>query len=204
MEFRFGRYLFLFIFILNASFLIHNCVAQTAGKYDFYRYLQQYAVSNRSAGRNSWAGQRAIRERLDPNFSRVYEIVYQRNLEDNIRRVGIKNRGFPLARWSGFFLSIMLRCLGNMLAWELVFGSVNETIAARITAEIGYKFVFGGGTGHYFIEPRLLWTPISLRTGSDSVFFPILRCRLGTPGGRSSSVRSIFAVYLKNFVRVSI
>ncbi len=35
---------FSFIFILNASFLIHNCVAQTAGKYDFYRYLQQYAV----------------------------------------------------------------------------------------------------------------------------------------------------------------
>jgi len=37
-------WLFPSFFILNSSFLILNCEAQTAGKYEFYRYDQRYAI----------------------------------------------------------------------------------------------------------------------------------------------------------------
>ena len=35
-------------------------------------------------------------------------------------------------------------------------GMTHLTGTLRMTAEIGYKYSFGGGVGHFFIEPRLI------------------------------------------------
>ena len=84
------------IFLLNSSFLIVNCNAQTAGKYDFYRYLQQYAVSIDPLGEILGRVSAQFEERLDPNFSRAYEIVYQRDLEDKHTPGWYKESGFTV------------------------------------------------------------------------------------------------------------
>jgi hypothetical protein len=145
-----------FIFILNASFFITNCKAQTAGKYDFYRYLQQYAVEIDPIGEILGRVSAQFETRLDPNFSRVYEIVYQRKLEDQHNTGWYPESGVSIAAIERIFLTDNAALLGQYVGIGAGVGLVHETIAIRATAEIGYKIVFGGGTGHYFIEPRIL------------------------------------------------
>src|ERR1017187_9352447 len=68
--------------ILHSSFLIRNCEAQTAGKYEFFRYDQRYAVEIDPLGQILGRVSAQFEARLDPNFTRVYEFVYQKNLGD--------------------------------------------------------------------------------------------------------------------------
>jgi hypothetical protein len=144
------------IFLLNSSFLIVNCNAQTAGKYDFYRYLQQYAVSIDPLGEILGRVSAQFEERLDPNFSRAYEIVYQRDLEDKHTPGWYKESGFTVGALERIYLTDNAAMIGQYIGIGAGTGLVNKTIAVRVTAEIGYKIVFGGGTGHYFIEPKIL------------------------------------------------
>ena len=133
-----------------------NSKAQTAGKYEFYRYLQRYAVTIDPLGEILGRMSAHLEQRLDPNFSRAYEIVYQRDVSD--KRV---TGSYPESAWSfgaieRIYLVDNAAMLGQYVGVGAGVGQVNVTISFRLTAEIGYKFVFGGGQGHYFIEPRLL------------------------------------------------
>ena len=55
-------------FILNSSLLTPTCEAQTASKYDFYRYLQQYAVSIDPLGEILGRVSAQFEERLGVDF----------------------------------------------------------------------------------------------------------------------------------------
>ena len=46
--------------------------------------------------------------------------------------------------------------LGQYVGVGAGIGLINKTIGFRLSAEIGYKIAFGGGLGHYFVEPRVL------------------------------------------------
>jgi putative endonuclease len=154
--FVFIGFVALILFILNSSLFVSNVQAQTASRYDFYRYLQQYAVEIDPLGDILGRMSAQIEERLDPNFSRVYEIVYQRDLADQHNTGWYPESGVTIAAIERIFLTDNAALLGQYVGVGVGAGIVNETIAVRITAEIGYKIAFGGGTGHFFIEPRVL------------------------------------------------
>ncbi len=142
--------------ILHSSFFILNCEAQTAGKYEFYRYPQQSAVEIDPLGDILGRISAQYEVRLDPNFTRVYEIVYQRKLQDQNVTGWYPESGVSLGAIERIYLIDNAAMLGNYVGVGGGVGLVNRTISLRMTAEIGYKFMFGGGTGHYFIEPKLL------------------------------------------------
>jgi hypothetical protein len=143
--------------ILNSSFLIINCHAQTAGKYEFYRYLQQYAIEiDPLVGELLGRVSAQYEQRLDPNFSRAYEIVYQRSLEDKHISGWYPESGVSVGAIERIFLVDNAALLGQYVGLGAGVGLVNKTISVRATAELGYKIAFGGGTGHYFIEPRVI------------------------------------------------
>lgn len=142
--------------ILYSSFLIINCNAQTAGKYEFYRYLQQYAIEIDPLGDILGRMSAQYEQRLDPNFSRAYEVVYQRSLEDKHISGWYPESGVTIGAIERIFLVDNAALLGQYVGLGAGVGLVNKTISVRATAELGYKIAFGGGTGHYFIEPRVI------------------------------------------------
>ncbi|HET6402200.1 MAG TPA: hypothetical protein VFH95_12495 [Candidatus Kapabacteria bacterium] len=141
---------------LNSSFFILHCEAQTAGKYEFYRYKQQYAVEIDPLGQILGRVSAQFEERLDPNFSRAYEFVYQKDLEDKHATGSYPESGISIGVIERIFLVDNAAMLGQYVGVGAGLGLVNKTVSARMTAELGYKFAFGGGIGHYFIEPRLI------------------------------------------------
>jgi hypothetical protein len=171
-------YAFLF-FVLNSSFLVHNCKAQTAGKYDFYRYLQQYAVEIDPLGDILGRMSAQFEERLDPNFSRMYEIVYQRDLEDKNVAGWYPESGISIAAIERIYLTDNAAMLGQYVGVGLGMGVVNKTIALRATAEIGYKIAFGGGMGHYFIEPRILMDSYLITNHDGRTILPYISLPFG-------------------------
>jgi hypothetical protein len=142
--------------ILNSSFLILNCEAQTAGKYEFYRYDQRYAIEIDPLGQILGRVSAQFEQRLDPNFSRVYEFVYQKALGDKSVTGWYPESGVSIAAIERIFLVDNAAMLGQYVGVGAGFGLINETISFRMTAEIGYKIAFGGGKGNYFIEPRAI------------------------------------------------
>ena len=146
--------LFVLFFILNSSFLTYNCKAQTAGKYDFYRYLQQYAVEIDPLGEILGRVSGQFEQRLDPNFSRVYEVVYQKNVADKNATGWYPESAFTVGALERIFLTDNAALLGQYVGIGAGAGIVGKNIGVRITAEIGYKIAFGGGAGHFFIEPK--------------------------------------------------
>ncbi|SRR5581483_5028075 len=144
------------VLILLSSCFIANCAAQTAGKYEFYRYLQHYAITIDPLGQILGRVSVYYEERLDPNFSRIYEFVYQRKLEDRGLHSWYPESGITLGAIERIYLIDNAAMLGQYVGVGGGLGMVNKTIAFRMTAEIGYKIAFGGGAGHYFIEPRVL------------------------------------------------
>src|SRR6266536_2244311 len=80
------------LYILHSSFFILHCSAQHGGKYDYYRYLQTKAVEADPLGVILGRVSAHYEERLDPNFTRTYEIVWQRelsNIPDSVHQSGI-------------------------------------------------------------------------------------------------------------------
>ena len=146
----------LFISFASVFFFISECQAQTAGKYEFYRYQQSNAVAIDPLcdilGRMSVQ----YEQRLDPNFSRMYEFVYQRRLEDRHSSNWYPESGISIGAIERIYLIDNGALLGGYCGVGVGAGMVNQTIDVRMTAEIGYKICFGGGSGHYFIEPRVL------------------------------------------------
>ncbi len=165
--------------ILNSSFFIHNCEAQTTGKYDFYRYLQKYAIEidpiEEVLGRIS----AQFEERLDPNFSRSYEIVYQRKLENRSNNGWYPESGITVGALDRIYLIDNSSLLGGYIGLGFGVGRVNETIAVRATAEMGYKICLGGGTGHYFIEPRLMMDAYIITNHDSQRILPYISLPFG-------------------------
>jgi len=144
------------LFILHSSFLTLNCDAQTAGKYEFYRYLQNKAIQIDPLGQILGRLSAQYEERLDPNFTRAYEFVYQRKLENKNVTGAYPESGISIGAIERIYLVDNAAMLGQYVGVGAGVGLINQTISFRMTAEIGYKFIFGGGKGNYFIEPRLL------------------------------------------------
>ncbi len=142
--------------ILNLVLLVRGSPAQTAGKYEFYRYQQHYALQVDPLGQILGRLSAHFEERLDPNFSRSYEVVYQKQLEDQQITGWYPESGVTIGAIERIYLIDNAAMLGQYAGVGLGLGMVNKTISARLTAELGYKYVFGGGSGHYFVEPRLI------------------------------------------------
>ncbi len=147
---------FLVFLTLHTSFFVLNCAAQTAGKYEFYRYKQQYAIQIDPLGQILGRVSAQFEERLDPNFTRAYEIVYQKNLEDKRVTGAYPESGISIGAIERIYLVDNAAMLGQYVGIGAGLGIINKTVSVRMTAEMGYKFAFGGGSGHYFIEPRLI------------------------------------------------
>jgi hypothetical protein len=147
----------IFVFFILLIFSITtNCNAQTSGKYDFYRYLQRYAIEIDPLGAILGRISAQFEERLDPNFSRVYEIVYQSKLGDKTVTGWYQESGESIGVIERIYFTDNSAMLGQYVGLGLGMGLVNKTIALRATAEIGYKIAFGGGSGHFIFEPRIL------------------------------------------------
>jgi hypothetical protein len=145
--------------ILNFSFLIlncQNCQAQTAGKYEFYRYLQSNAVQIDPLGQLLGRISGHFEMRLDPNYSRTYEIVYQRDVADKSITGWYHESAITIGAVERIYLVDNAAMLGQFAGVGAGVGFVDKNLAFRLTAEMGYKFAFGGGKGHYFIEPSLI------------------------------------------------
>jgi hypothetical protein len=166
-------------FIFNSSFLIPNCHAQTGSRYDFYRYLERYAVEIDPLGQILGRISAQYEERLDPNFARSYEIVYQRNVEDKNVTGAYPESAFTIGAIERIYLTDNAALIGDYLGVGIGLGVVNKTIAVRTTAEIGYKIVFGGGTGHFFIEPRLMMDAFLITNHDSQRILPYISLPFG-------------------------
>ena len=142
--------------ILHSSFFILDCEAQTAGKYEFYRYLQHDAIQIDPLGQILGRVSGHFEMRLDPNFTRTYEIVYQRNVADKSITGWFPESAITVGAIERIYLVDNAAMLGQFAGAGAGIGFVHKNFAFRLTAEMGYKFAFGGGKGHYFIEPSLI------------------------------------------------
>lgn len=127
--------------------------AQSAGKYSFYRHPEAEAVAINPLG---WFVGRLDAHwevRLDPNFSRSYEIVYQHDIRKD-KSVGDRQTALTVGAIERIYLIDNAAILGQYVALGGGLGMVNQTFVVRLTAEIGYKFVFATGKGFY-VEPAL-------------------------------------------------
>lgn len=143
------------LFILSLT-LTQYCAAQTAGKYEFYRYKQAYTVEIDPLGEILGRMSGQFEERLDPNFSRAYEFVYQKNVGDKKVAGYYPESAISIGAIERIFLVDNAAMLGFYVGIGAGIGMANTTGTLRLTAEIGYKFAFGGGLGHFFIEPRII------------------------------------------------
>lgn len=141
---------------LCSSLLTHHCSAQTAGKYEFYRYNQAYAVQVDPLGQILGRLSVQFEDRLDPNFTRAYEFVYQKNVEDKHVAGAYPESAVSLGAIERIYLVDNAAMLGLYVGIGGGIGMTHVTGTVRLTAEIGYKYSFGGGIGHFFIEPRLI------------------------------------------------
>jgi len=130
--------------------------SQTAGRYEFYRYLQHHAVTIDPLGTILGRISAHYEDRLDPNFSRVYEIVYQKDVSNPYVTGTYAESAFTIGAIERLFLVDNAAMLGQYAGAGIGVGKIDKTIAVRLTAEIGYKIAFGGGEGHYFVEPRVI------------------------------------------------
>jgi hypothetical protein len=142
-------------FILYSLFCV-RCSAQHAGKYDYYRYLQAQAVEADPLGFILGRVSAQYEQRLDPNFTRTYEFVWQRELGDKNVEGYYHESGVSVGVLERIYLVDNAAMLGNYAGVGAGLGLVDRTISFRLTAEIGYKYCFGGGKGHYFVEPKFI------------------------------------------------
>jgi hypothetical protein len=166
--------LLLFILLLPAT--LH---AQTAGKYDFYRYLQHDAVEVDPLGFLLGRMSVHLEQRLDPNFTRTYEFVYQRELADKNLDGWYHESGVSIGAIERIYLIDNAAMLGQYAGAGIGVGLVDQTISVRLTAEIGYKYVFGGGTGHFFIEPKFLMDAYLVTNHNGKRILPIVALPFG-------------------------
>lgn len=153
--------------------------AQTAGKYDFYRYLQRSAVEVDPFGIVLGRMSAHYEQRLDPNFTRTYEFVYQSKLEDTRTDGWYRESGVSIGAMERIYLIDNAAMLGQYAGVGLGLGQIDKTISVRLTAEIGYKYVFGGGTGHYFIEPKFLMDAYLITNRVGKRILPIIALPFG-------------------------
>jgi hypothetical protein len=168
-----------FFLVLHASFFLFTCEAQTAGKYEFYRYKQHYAISIDPLGQILGRVSVQYEERLDPNFTRAYEFVYQRNLEDKRVAGAYPESGISAGAIERIYLTDNAAMLGQYVGVGAGVGLIDKTISFRLTAEIGYKFAFGGGIGHYFVEPRLIMDAYLVTNHAGQRILPYLSLPFG-------------------------
>ncbi len=153
--------------------------AQSAGKYDFYRYLQRSAVEVDPLGIVLGRMSAHYEQRLDPNFTRTYEFVYQRELADKNLDGWYHESGISIGAIERIYLIDNAAMLGQYAGVGAGLGLIDQTISVRITAEIGYKYVFGGGTGHFFIEPKFLMDAYLITNHNGKRILPIVALPFG-------------------------
>jgi hypothetical protein len=146
----------LLLFTLNSSLLTQNSIAQHAGKYDYYRYLQTQAVEADPLGFILGRVSAQYEQRLDPNFTRTYEFAWQRELGDKNVKGYYHESGVSIGAMERIYLVDNAAMLGNYAGVGAGLGLIDKTISFRLTAEVGYKYCFGGGKGHYFVEPKFI------------------------------------------------
>ncbi|MDP4198770.1 MAG: hypothetical protein Q8922_02250 [Bacteroidota bacterium] len=153
--------------------------AQTAGKYDFYRYLQRSAIEIDPLGVILGRLGAHYEQRLDPNFTRTYEFVYQTKLEDKKVEGWYPESGVSIGAVERIYLIDNAAMLGQYAGVGAGLGLINKTISVRLTAEIGYKYIFGGGKGHYFIEPKFLMDAYLITNRVGKRIMPIVALPFG-------------------------
>ena len=155
---RWGSSVWLFAVLIILAGLVdtNRCEAQTAGKYEFYRYPQHYAIQIDPLGQILGRLSGQFEQRLDPNFTRAYEIVYQKKLEDEKITGWFPMSGITLGVFERIYLIDNAAMLGQYAGVGGGVGMVSKTISLRLSAEMGYKYAFGFWGGHYFIEPRIV------------------------------------------------
>ncbi len=142
-------------------FLIFLCLpvgalAQSAGKYEFYRYKQAYAIQVDPLGQILGRLSGQFEDRLDPNFTRTYEFVYHKDVGDKHLGGWYPESAASIGAIERIYLVDNAAMLGLYVGVGGGVGMTHLTGTLRLTAEIGYKFCFGGGAAHYFIEPRVI------------------------------------------------
>jgi hypothetical protein len=161
------------------SFFSSTGQAQTGGKYDFYRYPQKYALSIDPLGQ--WLGRVSARleTRLDPNFTRQYEIVYQRNVQNKTDKLSYPEAAYTVGAIERIYLVDNAALLGQYAGIGIGVGVINKTIAVRLTAEMGYKFAFPIGRSYFFIEPTLLMDSYLITNHDARRIFPYIAMPFG-------------------------
>src|SRR5438067_868025 len=117
--------------------------AQTAGKYEFYRYLQRYAVTVDPLGQIFGRASLHFEDRLDPNFTRLYEVSYQKEVANMHTPGWYHESSYTIGAIERIYLVDNAAMIGQYVGVGTGVGMVNVTIAWRLTAEIGYKLMFG-------------------------------------------------------------
>lgn len=175
---RLGALILVFI-TFHSSFFIRNCSAQSAGKYEFYRYLQNRAVEVDPLGFILGRVSAHYEQRLDPNFTRTYEFVWQRELGDKAVANWHHQSGVSIGAMERIYLVDNAAMLGNYASVGAGLGLIDKTISVRLTAEIGYKYCFGGGKGHYFVEPKFIMDAYLITNHVGKRILPLIALPVG-------------------------
>jgi hypothetical protein len=143
-------------FFLAGVFLlvcVGSVMAQTSGKYDFYRHPEVNAIGIDPIGWFLGRVDAYWEDRLDPNYSRSYELVYQHDIRKD-KGQGVQQTAYTVGAIERIYLIDNAAILGQYVGLGIGLGMSNQTFVVRATAEIGYKYVFETGRG-FFIEPKL-------------------------------------------------
>lgn len=139
---------------------------QTAGKYEFYRHPQSQAIRVNPLGYILGRIDAQFEQRLDPNFTRTYEFAYQPDIRKN-RDSGSVQTAYTIGAVERIYLIDNAAMLGQFVGLGGGIGSAGKSFGLRLTAELGYKLVFGEGPGKIFVEPVL--TLDSYLIGNSSI-----------------------------------
>ena len=166
-------------FILTALLILPVCcLAQTAGKYEFYRHPESQAVTANPLGFLLGRLDAHYEQRLDPNFTRTYEVAYQRDIRRN-KDSGSRQTAYTVGAIERIYLIDNAAMLGQYVGLGAGVGSVGPSFGLRLTAELGYKLVFGDGPGKFFIEPNLTLDSYLIGNGSIRRVLPYIALPFG-------------------------
>ena len=153
--------------------------AQSAEKYDFFRYPQSHAASLNPIGPifGRWDGY--YEWRLDPNFSRRIEIAYQPNVRDTHKNGTFDESAISIGLTERLYLYDNAAIQAQFAGVGLGVALIRKTVALRITTEIGYKWIFSNGAGNFYIEPMVLLDAYVVTNHDCKRIIPVLELPVG-------------------------
>lgn len=166
-------------FIVALLTLFPLCTsAQTAGKYEFYRHPESQAVTIDPLGFLLGRINGHFEQRLDPNFTRTYELVYQRDIRRN-KDSGSAQTAYTVGAIERIYLIDNAAMLGQYVGLGVGVGFVGPSFGFRLTAELGYKLLLGSGPGEFFLEPNLTLDSYLIGNGSIRRVLPYIALPFG-------------------------